>query len=122
VSGKLVSGKVFGRRIGDLERVPVVDVETLRRWQLDGRRVALCDVRGAAEHSAGCVSGAVSLPGFDVVSHALDMAAESDVIVLCSNACKRSLVVARTLLDLALSDVVALDGGALAWQLAGHEL
>ncbi len=122
VSGTQVSSKAFGRRIGDLERVPRVDVATLRRWQQEGRRVALCDVRSAAEHTEGCVPGAVSLPGFEVVSHALDMAADSDVIVLCSSARTRSLVVARTLIDLGLCDVVALDGGALAWRPAGLEL
>ena len=122
VSGTQVSSKAFGRRIGDLERVPTVDVDTLRHWQQDGRRVALCDVRAAAEHTEGCVPGAVSLPGFEVVSHALDMAAEADVIVLCSSARTRSLLVARTLIDLGLSDVVTLDGGALAWCLAGLEL
>jgi rhodanese-related sulfurtransferase len=122
VSGTQVSSKAFGRRVADLERVPMVDVATLRRWQQDGRRVALCDVRGADEHTEGCVPGAVSLPGFEVASHALDMGAESDVIVLCSSARARSLVVARTLIDLGLGDVVVLDGGALAWRLAGLEL
>ena len=122
ISGTQVSSNAFGRRIGDLEGVPTVTVETLRQWQLEGRRVALCDVRSAAEHTEGCIPGAVSLPGFEVVSHALDMAAESDAIVLCSSARTRSLIVARTLIDLGLSDVVALDGGTLAWSLAGHEL
>jgi rhodanese-related sulfurtransferase len=50
------------------------------------------------------------------------MSAESDVIVLCSSARTRSLAVARTLIDLGLSDVVALDGGVLAWRLAGLEV
>ena len=122
VSGTQVSSKAFGRRVSDLERVTRVDVDTLRRWQQEGRRVALCDVRSAAEHTEGCVPGAVSLPGFEAVSLALDMAAESDVIVLCSSARTRSLVVARTLIDLGLTEVVALDGGALAWRLAGLDL
>ena len=121
VSGTQVSSKAFGRRIGDLERVPSIDVATLRSWLDEGRRVALCDVRSADEHTEGCIPGAVSLPGFEIVSHALDMAAESDVIVLCSSARTRSLIVARTLIDLGLSDVMTLDGGALAWRLAGHE-
>ena len=122
VSGTQVSSKAFGRRIGDLERVASVDVQTLRSWFAQGRRVALCDVRSAAEHTEGCIPGAVSLPGFEVVSHALDMAAESDVIVLCSCGRTRSLIAARTLIDLGLSDVRVLDGGTLAWHLAGHEL
>ena len=122
VSGAQVSSKAFGRRVGDMESVPSIDVDTLCRWQAEGRRVALCDVRTAGEHTEGCVPGAVSLPGFEVVSHALDMAAEVDVIVLCSSARTRSFVVARTLVDLGLGDVVALEGGTLAWQLAGHEL
>ena len=122
VSGTQVSSKAFGRRIADLERVPTISVETLRRWQEQGRRVALCDARSAAEHTEGCLPGAVSLPGFEVASHALDMAAECDVIVLCSGARTRSMMVARTLVDLGLNDVVALDGGTLAWSLAGHAL
>jgi len=122
VSGTQVSSRAFGRRVADLERVPLIDVATLRQWQRSGRRVALCDVRGAGEHTQDCVPGAVSLPGFEAVSHALDMSAESDVIVLCSSARTRSLAVARTLIDLGLSDVVALDGGMLAWRLAGLEV
>jgi rhodanese-related sulfurtransferase len=122
VSGAQVSSKAFGRRIGDLERVPTIGVDTLRRWQGDGRRVALCDVRSADEHTEGCVPGAVSLPGFEVALHALDMVAEADAIVLCSSARTRSLMAARTLIDLGLDDVFALEGGALAWRLAGHEL
>ena len=122
VSGTQTSSKAFGRRIADLERVPTIDVATLRQWQQSGRRVALCDVRSADEHTEDCIPGAVSLPGFEAVSHALDMAAESDVVVLCSSARTRSLVVARTLVDLGLSDVVVLDGGLLAWRLAGHDV
>jgi len=122
VSGNQVSSQAFGRRVRDLARVPLVDVPTLRQWQQEGRRVALCDVRGADEHTDGCIPGAVSVPGFELVAHALDMAAEADVIVLCSSGRTRSLVVARTLVDLGLGDVVALDGGTLAWQLAGHAL
>ena len=122
VSGTQVSSRAFGRRVADLQRVPTIDVATLRQWQQSGRRVALCDVRSAGEHTQDCVPGAVSLPGFEAVSHALDMAADSDVIVLCSSARTRSLAIARTLIDLGLSDVVSLDGGTLAWQLAGHAL
>jgi len=122
VTGTQVSSRAFGRRVADLERVPVVDVATLCQWQQAGRRVALCDVRSAAEHTQGCIPGGVSMPGFEAVSHALDMAAECDVIVLCSSARTRSVAVARTLIDLGLRDVVALDGGMLAWRLAGHAL
>jgi rhodanese-related sulfurtransferase len=122
VSGTQVSSKAFGRRNGDLERVPTIDVETLRRWLAQGRRPALCDVRSAAEHTRGCLPGAVSLPGFEIASHALDMASECDVFVLCSGARTRSLIVARTLIDLGFDDVVALDGGSVAWGLAGHAL
>jgi rhodanese-related sulfurtransferase len=122
VSGTQVSSMAFGRRIGDLERVPTIDVATLRGWQQAGRRIALCDVRSADEHTEDCIPGAVSLPGFEAVSHAVDMAAESDVIVLCSSARTRCLLVARTLIDMGLTDVVALDGGLLEWRLAGHEL
>jgi len=122
VSGAQASSKAFGRRVADLERVPLVDVATLRQWRQSGRRIALCDVRTADEHTEDSIPGAVCLPAFEAVSHALDMAAESDVIVLCSSARTRSLMVARTLIDLGLTDVVALDGGVLAWRLAGHEL
>lgn len=122
VSGTQVSSKAFGRGVADLAEVPTVDVETLRRWFEQGRRVVLCDVRSAAEHTEGCIPNAVSLPGFEIALHALDVAAEADAIVLCSAGRTRSLIVARTLLDLGLDKAVALDGGTLAWRLGGHEL
>ncbi len=121
-AGSQGSAQAFGRRVGDLQGVPTIDVDTLHRWQREGRRVALCDVRSPAEHFEGCIPGSVSLPGFDVVSHAVDIAAEADVIVMCSSARTRSMILARTLIDLGLGDVVALDGGTLAWRLAGHPL
>ncbi|MEP6503751.1 MAG: rhodanese-like domain-containing protein [Betaproteobacteria bacterium] len=122
VHGAQGASQAFGRRIGDLRRVPTVTVAALLRWKAEGRRVALCDVRTAAEHTEGCVPGAVALPGFEVALHALDMGAESDVIVLCSSARTRGVLAARTLIGLGLGDVVALDGGTLAWRLAGQAL
>jgi rhodanese-related sulfurtransferase len=102
--------------------VPAIDVATLHQWLQSGRRVALCDVRGADEHTDGCIPGAVSLPGFEAASHALDMAAESDVVVLYSSGRTRGPLVAGTLVDLGLRDIAVLDGGMLAWQRAGHEV
>ena len=120
VSGAQVSSKAFGRRVGDLERVPSVDVDTLRALAARGpaggavRRAQRRPSTPRAASRARC-----RCPASRSVSHALDMAAESDVIVLCSSARTRSLIVARTLIDLGLADVVALDGGTLAWRLAG---
>jgi len=120
--GPEVASRVLGRRLGDLAALPSVDVATLRRWQAEGRRIALCDVRSRDEHTAGSIPGAVSLPGFEVVSHALEITNEADVIVLCSTAGDRAAVIARTLVDLGLGHVFALAGGTLAWRLAGHGL
>lgn len=122
VSGAPMSSKACGRRIGDLDRVPTAAVDALQRWRAEGARVALCDVRSAAEHTEGCVPGAVSMPGFEVVQHALDMTADPDGVVPCSTGGIRSMVLARTLIELGLSEVVALDGGTRAGQLAGLEL
>jgi rhodanese-related sulfurtransferase len=117
-----VASRVLVRRVGDLAASPTVDVATLRRWEAEGRRIALCDVRSRDEHTAGSIPGAVSLPGFEVVSHALDITNEADVIVLCSTAGDRAAVLARTLVDLGLGHAFALEGGTLAWRLAGHDL
>jgi rhodanese-related sulfurtransferase len=117
-----VASPACGRRVGDLAASPTVDVTTLRRCEAEGRRIALCDVRSLDEHTAGCIPGAVSLPGFEVVCHALDIANEADVIVLCSSAGVRGAVIARTLVDLGVGDACALEGGTLAWRLAGHDL
>ncbi len=122
VCGINVSSRAFRERLKCTGEVQCVDVDTLLAWRREGTRVALIDVRTPAEHTQGCIPGAVSITGFEIASQGVDIAAESDVIVAYSGGCTRSIVSARTLGLLGVKDVVALDGGLVAWQLAGLEV
>lgn len=120
VCGIDVSSNAFRDRCQCNGEVQCVSVETLLAWQREGTRVALIDVRSAAEHTEACIPGAVSVDGFDIASQGVDIAAESDVIVVYSGGCTRAVISARTLTLLGLTDVVALEGGLIAWRLAGR--
>lgn len=122
VCGVSMSGKAFRERLKCAGEMQCVDVATLQAWRREGTRVALVDVRTAAEHLRECIPGAVSIEGFDIALHGVDLAAESDVIAVYSNGCTRSIVSARTLGLLGIGDVVALEGGLLSWRLAGLEV
>jgi rhodanese-related sulfurtransferase len=120
VCGIDVSISAFRERCQCNGEVQCISVETLLAWQREGTRVTLIDVRGAAEHTEACIPGAVSVNGFDIASQGVDIAAESDVIVVYSGGCTRAVISARTLTLLGLTDVVALEGGMIAWRLAGR--
>jgi rhodanese-related sulfurtransferase len=117
-----VSSRAFEQQLGGGDEVRTVDVDTLLRWRRDGTVVALCDVRSPEEHAAGTLPGAVCVPDFRIAVQAVDIAAEADVLVLVSSGRTRSGVFARVLARLGLGDVAVLDGGVLAWRLAGQPL
>lgn len=122
VCGIEVSSRAFEHQVGVGEGVRTVDVDTLLAWRRAGRAIALCDVRTPAEHAAGTLPGARCVPDFAVAVHAVDIAAAAEVIVLVSSGRTRSGLCARLLARLGIADVVVLDGGVLAWRLAGQPL
>jgi rhodanese-related sulfurtransferase len=121
-SGNNVPSKKFGERVHHRDHVPSIDADTLRRWQQEGRRLAVCDVRTPEEHRSACIPGAVSAPSFDIAQHAFDLAAAHDTVIVHCAGRTRSIIGAQTLVELGLGNVFALENGTMGWRLAGHAL
>jgi len=121
-TGNNVPSKAFGERVQHREQVPSIDASTLLRWQREGRRIGICDVRTPEEHHEACIPGAVSAPSFDIAFAAADLAAAHDTVVLHCAGRTRSIIGTRTLVEMGVANVVALENGTMGWRLAGLEL
>ena len=80
----------------------------------------LIDVREPAEHAAGALPGADHIPRgvLESVIPTRHLAADTEIILYCAGG-HRSLLAARTLLDMGYRRVVSLAGGVGAWRNAG---
>ncbi len=80
----------------------------------------MIDVREPAEHAAGAVPGADHIPRgvLESVIPTRHLDADTAIILYCAGG-HRSLLAARTLLDMGYRRVVSLAGGAGAWRSAG---
>ena len=120
----LVEGALVEAWSGPLQRdwpVPEIDATALAAWLRDDRSVALCDVRDPDEHLAGRIPGAVSIPDLELALHAVDLGGEDVVVVHCAGRA-RGTVVARSLIELGLGNVVLLAGGSAGWRDDGRAL
>ena len=104
---------------------PETDVATLSKELAGGPRPTLIDVREADEHAQGIIPGAVHIPrGFlelRIEKTVFDRAAP--VVLYCAGG-TRSLLAARSLIELGYTNVRSLAGGfggwkkaALAWEM-----
>ena len=120
--GNNVPSKTFGEHVLHDQQVPSIDGATLLQWQREGRRIAILDVRTPGEHRQACIPGAVSAPSFDIALQAADLAAATDTLVLHCAGRTRSIIGTRTLLEMGVPRVVALENGTMGWLLAGHSV
>ena len=120
--GNNVPSKTFGEHVLHEQQVPSIDADTLLQWQREGRRIAILDVRTPGEHQQACIPGAVSAPSFDIALQAADLTAEADTLVLHCAGRTRSIIGTRTLLEMGVPRVVALENGTMGWLLAGNSV
>ena len=121
-SGSNVPSKRFGEQVQHERDVPAIDAGTLRRWQAEGRRIAVCDVRTPQEHAQACIPQAESVPSFDIALHAADLAEGAGTVVLHCAGRTRSIIATQTLREMGIDHVVALENGTMGWALAGLAL
>ena len=99
--------------------VPEIDAMTLAAWQRDNRHIALCDVSASVEHVVASIPSAVSIPYFECALHAVDLANKDVLVVHCGQRA-RGAMVARTLVELGLGNVVLLAEGTAGWRRDGR--
>ncbi len=85
--------------------------------QLDGKKLAVIDIRDGAEFDSGHLAGALKFPLDELSARAKELPAGAICIV--DHAGHQTAVAARVLAKLGHKDLKRLDGGLLAWRAAG---
>jgi len=98
--------------------VRLIDVETLKNWQAEGRRAQLVDVRSATEFATAYLPGAVNIPLEQIERRTADLEASAPVVLVCQSGSRARM--ANALLAGSGKDLVVLEGGTAAWLQAGY--
>ena len=124
VQGLNVPSKVFGEQALHRYRTPEVTCAELAARIERGDRMVIVDSRTPEEYHRGCIPGAVSMPGAELVLRIADLVPSPEVpIVVHCGGRTRSFVGAESLRRMALPNpIVALRNGTMGWQLDGFTL
>jgi rhodanese-related sulfurtransferase len=103
---------------------PTIAPHDLRREALDGREIAVIDIREGDRYADGHISIAVELPLSELEIRAWDLLPRWSlrIIVTDDEGGEAAFVAARRLREAGYKDVRVLEGGLNAWAAAGYEL
>ncbi len=122
--GMNVPSKDFGERIEVQHHVPTIDAAELDRRLRSGQRVVILDTRTPEEYGRACIPCGRSVPGGELALRITDILKGqpgATVVVNCAGR-TRSIIGARVLQRMGLSNVVSLTNGTSGWVLAGLPL
>jgi len=124
VQGVNLPSKVFGERVVHTHATPQVSPPELQARIDRGDDLLIVDARTPQEYQRGCIPGAWSVPGGELILHVSDLVGspETTVIVHCGGR-TRSYIGAETLRRMSLPNPIqALENGTMGWELAGLAL
>jgi rhodanese-related sulfurtransferase len=124
VQGLNVPSKVFGERALHEWKTPQVSCPDLAKRIANGDDMVIVDSRTPEEYHRGCIPGAWSMPGGELVLRIGELVKRPDqtIIVHCGGR-TRSYIGAESLRRMGLPNpIIALENGTMGWQLAGLEL
>lgn len=124
VQGINVPSKVFGERMLHEMKTPQIPPHELAKRIERGEDLVIVDSRTPEEYARGCVPGAVSVPGGELVLRIGELVegSETTIVVHCGGR-TRSYIGAEALRRMRLPNpVVALENGTMGWELAGLTL
>lgn len=124
VQGVNVPSKVFGERMQHARATPEISPGDLRARLARGDDLVIVDARTPEEYARGCIPGAWSVPGGELVLQIPDLVSRPDttIVVHCGGR-TRSYIGTESLRRMGLPNpVVALRNGTMGWELAGFEL
>jgi rhodanese-related sulfurtransferase len=124
VQGLNVPSKVFGEQALHRYHTPEVTCAELAARLERGEHMVIVDSRTPEEYQRGCIPGAISVPGAELVLRIGDLVPAPDVpIVVHCGGRTRSFIGAESLRRMALPNpIVALRNGTMGWQLDGLTL
>src|SRR5437016_3446918 len=124
VQGINVPSKVFGERALHQAKTPQISAPELAARIARGVEMVIVDSRTFEEYARGCVPGAISVPGGELVLRIGDLVSRPDtpIVVHCGGR-TRSYIGAESLRRMRLPNpIVALENGTMGWDLAGLTL
>jgi rhodanese-related sulfurtransferase len=124
VQGVNLPSKVFGERVLHEQKTPEILVDELAARLGRGDDLVILDARTPEEYRRGCIPGAWSVPGGELVWRIADLAPRPDttIVVHCGGR-TRSYIGCESLRRMGLPNpVVALRNGTMGWELAGLAL
>ena len=124
VQGVNVPSKVFGERALHEMKTPQIAPHELARRIADGHDMVIVDARTVEEYARGCIPGAISVPGAELVPRIGELVErpETTIVVHCGGR-TRSYIGAESLRRMGLPNpIVALENGTMGWELAGLTL
>jgi rhodanese-related sulfurtransferase len=124
VQGLNVPSKVFGEQVLHDAKTPEVSPRELAERIARGDDMVIVDARTPEEYARGCLPGAWSVPGGELVLRIAELVPRPDttIVVHCGGR-TRSYVGAESVRRMHLPNpVVAVQNGTMGWELAGLEL
>ena len=124
VQGLNVPSKVFGEHVLHERKTPEITPLELAARMAEGLDLVLVDTRTPEEYHRGCLPGAWSMPGGELVLRIGEVVERPDqtIVVHCGGR-TRSYLGAESLRRMGLPNpIVAVKNGTMGWQLDGLEL
>jgi rhodanese-related sulfurtransferase len=124
VQGLNVPSKVFGEHVLHDRKTPEITPRELSARMAEGRDMVIVDTRTPEEYHRGCLPGAWSMPGGELVLRIGELVKRPDqtIVVHCGGR-TRSYLGAESLRRMGLPNpIVAVKNGTMGWQLDGLEL
>ena len=124
VQGLNVPSKVFGEHVLHERKTPEITPLELAARMAEGHDLVLVDTRTPEEYHRGCLPGAWSMPGGELVLRIGEVVERPDqtIVVHCGGR-TRSYLGAESLRRMGLPNpIVAVKNGTMGWQLDGLEL
>src|SRR4051812_23602357 len=124
VQGLNVPSKVFGEHALHAMKTPQIAPHDLAKRIERGDDMVIVDSRTVEEYTRGCIPGAISVPGAELVPRIGELVQrpETTIVVHCGGR-TRSYLGAESLRRMRLPNpIVALENGTMGWELAGLTL
>jgi rhodanese-related sulfurtransferase len=124
VQGVNVPSKVFGEHALHAMKTPQIAPRELARRIERGDDLVIVDSRTVEEYTRGCIPGAISVPGAELVPRIGELVERpaTTIVVHCGGR-TRSYIGAESLRRMRLPNpIVALENGTMGWELAGLTL
>ena len=124
VQGLNVPSKVFGEHVLHDRKTPEVTPLELSARMAQGQDMVIVDTRTPEEYQRGCLPGAWSMPGGELILRIGEVVERPDqtIVVHCGGR-TRSYLGAESLRRMGLPNpIVAVKNGTMGWQLDGLEL